>query len=87
MLDEEAEQVADKGERLELARDILNEAVGLGPLEYYLADESVSEVMVNTAQQIFVERGGRLVLSLEGGYNLADLPSLVEAHLKGLSGS
>ena len=30
---------------------------------------------------------GRLLGALEGGYNLADLPSLVEAHLEGLSGS
>ena len=60
LLDEEAPQVSDKGARLTLARDILNEALGLGPLEYYLADESVSEVMVNSAEDIYIERHGRL---------------------------
>ncbi len=60
LLDEEAPSVSDKGARLTLARDILNEALGLGPLEYYLADESVSEVMVNSAEDIYIERHGRL---------------------------
>jgi pilus assembly protein CpaF len=42
-------------------RDIvLNEVVGLGPLEDLLADESVTEVMVNRHNDIFIERAGRL---------------------------
>jgi septum site-determining protein MinD len=60
LLDEEAPNVSDKGARLTLARDILNEALGLGPLEYYLADDTVSEVMVNSAEDIYIERRGRL---------------------------
>jgi len=43
-----------------LTREVLNEAVGLGPLEELLADESVSEIMVNRHDEIFVERSGRL---------------------------
>ena len=46
-----------------LHRDVLNEAVGLGPLELFLADESVSEVMVNNHQEIFIEQQGKLVRS------------------------
>ncbi len=42
----------------ELLQSLLNDVVGLGPLEQILADESVSEVMVNGAKQIYVERGG-----------------------------
>ncbi|MDH5477603.1 MAG: ATPase, T2SS/T4P/T4SS family [Nitrospinota bacterium] len=44
-------------------RDMLNEVVGLGPLEGLLADESVSEIMVNKFDEVFVERKGRLELS------------------------
>lgn len=44
-----------------LRKQVLNEAVGLGPLEELLADDSVSEIMVNRYDEIFVERGGRLV--------------------------
>ncbi len=49
----------------ELSRDVVieaavNEAVGLGPLESMLADDSVTEIMVNRFDQIFVERAGKL---------------------------
>ncbi len=43
-----------------LRKEVLDEAVGLGPLEDLLDDASVTEVMVNRADEIFVERGGRL---------------------------
>jgi len=44
-----------------LALEVLNEAVGLGPLEELLADDTVSEVMVNKHDEIFVERQGQLI--------------------------
>jgi len=46
-----------------LKTDVLNEALGLGPLEEFLADDDISEIMVNHASQIYVEKGGRLTLS------------------------
>jgi pilus assembly protein CpaF len=45
-----------------LVEDVLNEALGLGPLEEYLEDDSITEIMVNHAEQIYVERDGRLTL-------------------------
>jgi pilus assembly protein CpaF len=47
-------------DREELTQDVLNEALGLGPLEIYLADETISEIMVNGPTQVFVERDGQL---------------------------
>lgn len=47
-------------DRTQLHTDVLNEAVGLGPLESLLADESITEIMVNRPDEIFVERAGRL---------------------------
>lgn len=44
----------------ELLRFVLDEALGLGPLESLLADDEVREIMINGAGLIFVERGGRL---------------------------
>ncbi len=44
-----------------LIKDLQEEALGLGPLEDYLADESVTEIMVNGHDQVYVERGGRLI--------------------------
>jgi len=43
-----------------LVTDVLDEVVGLGALEPLLADSNVSEIMVNSAEEIFVERNGRL---------------------------
>jgi pilus assembly protein CpaF len=43
-----------------LRREVIDEAVGLGPLEALLADETVTEIMVNRHDRIWVERGGRL---------------------------
>jgi pilus assembly protein CpaF len=45
-------------ERQALAEDIMNDVVGLGPIERHLADPSVSEVMVNSLDPIYVERNG-----------------------------
>lgn len=45
-------------ERQELASAIVNDVVGLGPIERFLADPDVSEVMVNALDFIYVERHG-----------------------------
>ena len=47
-------------DREELVIDVLNEALGLGPLEIYLADDTISEIMVVSPTQVYVERDGRL---------------------------
>ncbi|MCC6707892.1 MAG: Flp pilus assembly complex ATPase component TadA [Gammaproteobacteria bacterium] len=46
-----------------LAKEVLDEAVGLGPLEDLLADETVTEIMVNKYDDIYIERAGRLTKS------------------------
>ncbi|MBV6423622.1 MAG: hypothetical protein NAOJABEB_01421 [Steroidobacteraceae bacterium] len=51
-------QDADAGA---LVQFVVDEAIGLGPLEALLADDTVSEIMVNGAGRVFVERGGRIV--------------------------
>lgn len=50
-------------DRAKLALDVLNEAVGLGPLEELLAEETITEVMVNKFDEIFIEKAGRLTRS------------------------
>jgi pilus assembly protein CpaF len=47
-------------ERRQLLRDLLDEIFGLGPLEEYLRDPSITDILVNGPSQIFVEREGRL---------------------------
>jgi pilus assembly protein CpaF len=50
-------------ERARLTRLTQFELLGFGPLEELLADESISEIMVNGPNQIWVERGGKIVES------------------------
>ena len=50
-------------DKVKLAKQVLDEVVGLGPLEELLADPKVSEIMVNRFDQIYIERGGKLTLS------------------------
>ena len=47
-------------DREQLIVDVLDESIGLGPLERLLEDSSISEIMVNAPDEIWVERGGRL---------------------------
>jgi pilus assembly protein CpaF len=49
--------------RAELKQAIMDEQIGLGPLEELMRDEAVTEIMVNNPKRIFVERSGKLTLS------------------------
>src|SRR4051794_10456626 len=49
-----------KEERRELVRQLTDDILGYGPLEQLLADDSVTEVMVNAADRVYVERSGKI---------------------------
>ena len=55
--------VLNAAEAEQLTQELMDEVTGLGPLEPLLKDETVSDILVNGAHQIFVERRGKLVLS------------------------
>jgi pilus assembly protein CpaF len=46
-----------------LIDSLLDDVIGLGPLQSLLEDDAISEIMINHPKQVFVERRGRLVLS------------------------
>ena len=46
-----------------LEREVFNEALRLGPLEELLADDTVTEIMVNGPHRVYVERGGKIQLT------------------------
>jgi pilus assembly protein CpaF len=50
-------------ERKRIVVDIQNEVLGLGPLEPLLADATISDILVNTYRQVYVERYGKLELT------------------------
>lgn len=49
------------GDRERLVDELISEIMGLGPIEPFLQDSSVSEVMVNGPDSIYIERGGHLI--------------------------
>jgi pilus assembly protein CpaF len=59
LLSEEA-MVVNDSERASLVRDIQHEMLGLGPLEPLLADPTISDILVNSHSQVYVERRGKL---------------------------
>ena len=61
-------------ERLRIIQDIQHEVLGLGPLEPLLADPTISDILVNTHRQVYVERRGKL--------ELTDIQFANEAHLR-----
>jgi len=50
-------------ERRQLVREITDDILGYGPLEPLLRDDSVTEVMVNGADRIYIERAGKIELT------------------------
>jgi pilus assembly protein CpaF len=61
MLDDEARTTPlSQFEREALIGDVLNELFGLGPLETLLADPTISDILVNRHDQVYIEREGRL---------------------------
>ncbi|MBS1150922.1 MAG: Type secretion system hydrolase TadA/VirB11/CpaF, TadA subfamily [Myxococcaceae bacterium] len=56
-------ELPEEVDREGLLTDVLNEALGLGPLEAFLASDEISEIMVNHANQIYIERRGKITLS------------------------
>ena len=59
----EAETELTNDERRRLTREVQDDAIGLGPLQRMLDDDSISEIMVNRFDQVYVERHGRLTVS------------------------
>jgi pilus assembly protein CpaF len=60
---QEEQAVINDIERRSLVRDIQHEMLGFGPLELLMADPTVSDILVNTYRQVYVERRGRLELT------------------------
>jgi pilus assembly protein CpaF len=59
ILDRESSLIP-RDERNRLIRDIVNEALGYGPIEPLIQDPIITEVMVNGPNQVYIERAGKL---------------------------
>jgi len=60
VLDKEYADLPKSINRRMLAKQVLDEAIGLGPLEALIDDNTVTEIMVNAHDQIYIERAGKI---------------------------
>jgi pilus assembly protein CpaF len=75
---EEERIVLNQQERHNLVLDIQHEMLGFGPLEPLLNDPSVSDILVNTYNKVYVERRGRLELTDITFHDNAHLMKIIE---------
>ncbi|AEG16220.1 type II secretion system protein E [Desulfofundulus kuznetsovii DSM 6115] len=62
LIDESGRHVS-RSDRQRIINEIIDEAIGFGPITSLLKDPEVTEIMVNGPRQVYVERGGRLELT------------------------
>ncbi|MBV8272501.1 MAG: CpaF family protein [Cupriavidus sp.] len=75
---EEGNHQVNEAERRSLVSDVQDEMLGYGPLEPLLADPTISDILVNTARQVYVERRGRLELTEVSFLDNAHLMRVIE---------
>jgi len=61
LMDTEGRSITDRHEREKIVKEILDEALGLGPLEELLANDAITEIMVNRRDQTYIELKGKLI--------------------------
>src|SRR5947209_653602 len=67
-----------RDERRQIVREITDDILGYGPLEPFLRDDSVTEVMVNAHDKIYVERSGKLERTSAGFVDNAHLLRIID---------
>jgi pilus assembly protein CpaF len=75
---EEERIVLNQQERHHLVLDIQHEMLGFGPLEPLLNDPTISDILVNTCNKVYVERRGRLELTDVSFHDNAHLMKIIE---------
>jgi pilus assembly protein CpaF len=63
LLQKEASTPLTREQRVKFINELLDEILGLGPLQELMRDESVTEIMVNAFDKVYVERAGKLILT------------------------
>ena len=60
ILDDVGGHITDRAERQRILKEVVDEALGLGPLEDFLEDDRVTEIMVNRRDDVWIEIEGKL---------------------------
>ncbi len=64
--------------RSELVKEILDEALGLGPLEDLLSDPGITDIMVNNKDEVYIERHGKIELTSKKFISNAQVKTVIE---------
>ncbi|AEG70008.1 CpaF family protein [Ralstonia solanacearum] len=75
---DEGKHQLNEAERRRLVSDVQDEMLGYGPLEPLLADPTISDILVNTYQRVYVERRGKLELTTVTFHDDAHLMRVIE---------
>ena len=78
LLESREKEIPCKYDHDEVKKAVLDAALGLGPLEDLIKDHSVSEVMVNAPDRIYIEKDGRLQLSSTSFFGKTEVMTAIE---------
>ncbi|NCA96094.1 MAG: CpaF family protein, partial [Methanomicrobia archaeon] len=70
--------ISSHDERRRLVKEIADETLGLGPLEEFLADPDVTDIMVNNKDELYVEKLGKIILTEKKFISNAQIRSIIE---------
>ncbi|MFZ9367750.1 MAG: CpaF family protein [Burkholderiaceae bacterium] len=68
----------NQAEHRRLVQDIQNEMIGLGPIEPLMLDPTISDILVNSHRQVYVERKGQLMLTSVQFHDDAHVMRIIE---------
>ncbi|MFA6582758.1 MAG: ATPase, T2SS/T4P/T4SS family [Elusimicrobiaceae bacterium] len=63
LLQKEPNLQLGREQRVRFVNELLDEILGLGPIEELMRDPSVTEIMVNAPDKVFIEKSGKLILT------------------------
>jgi len=67
-----------RSDRERLVTEVQHEAFGLGPIEFFMADPTISDILVNTYENVFIEREGRLEKTAVRFHDNSHLMQIIE---------
>jgi len=74
-----AEEVAlSATERLQILQEIVDEVIGYGPIQEFIQDKNVTEIMVNNPESIYVEKDGKLLHTTKRFVDEAHLLKIID---------
>ncbi|MFH1957523.1 MAG: ATPase, T2SS/T4P/T4SS family [bacterium] len=78
LLAREGSDLSQRVDRIRLTKEIMDRALGLGPIEDLLKDPTITEVMVNGTDKIYVERKGKITLTNKRFSSVDELMNVIQ---------